>query len=136
MPNKSSQYLLKCIHALLHECIQQKFTLALTSVWENIYEKEDFQEGHIQPYHHFSFIVYKKIKQSKTAFFAPHKNLLESFYEGHYIYNIYQSNFIPDCKQNQIIIFPSFLEHMVMKTSNARTISGNLKIAGVSFKKV
>ena len=136
MPNKSSQYLLKCIHALLHECIQQKFTLALTSVWENIYEKEDFQEGHIHPYHHFSFIVYKKIKQSKTAFFAPHKNLLESFYAGHYLYNIYQSNFIPDCKQNQIIIFPSFLEHMVMKTSNARTISGNLKIAGVSFKKV
>ena len=33
MPNKSSQYLLKCIPALLHESIQQKFTLTLTCDW-------------------------------------------------------------------------------------------------------
>ena len=134
MPDKSSQYLLKCIHGLLRECIQQRFTLTLTSIWENIYEKEDFQESHIHPYHHFSFIVYKKIKQSRTAFFAPHRHLLESFYAGHYLCNVYKPNFIPECKQNQIIVFPSFLEHMVMKTSNAKTIAGNLRITGLSFK--
>jgi hypothetical protein len=34
--------------------------------------------------------------------------------------------FMPKCKTGQIVIFPSFLEHMVLKSSKQKTISGNL----------
>ena len=32
------------------------------------------------------------------------------------------------CRQDQIVIFPSHIEHMVRKTSDAITIAGNLKL--------
>jgi len=34
---------------------------------------------------------------------------------------------MPKCKTGQIIIFPGFLEHMVLKSSKQKTISGNLR---------
>jgi hypothetical protein len=36
--------------------------------------------------------------------------------------------FFPQVKQNQMIIFPSYLEHMVKKTNPAITISGNIDV--------
>ena len=40
--------------------------------------------------------------------------------------DIVDLQFRPSCREGQIIVFPSFLEHMVKKTSNAITISGNI----------
>jgi hypothetical protein len=37
-------------------------------------------------------------------------------------------DFQPQCRENQIIVFPAFLEHYVKKTSNAETIAGNMTI--------
>ena len=34
----------------------------------------------------------------------------------------------PKCKQGDLIIFPSFMTHMVLPLSNSETIAGNLKI--------
>ena len=44
---------------------------------------------------------------------------------------MYDSFFKPKCKTGQIIVFPSFLQHMVLKSSKQKTISGN-----VVFKKL
>ena len=39
---------------------------------------------------------------------------------------MFDGMFIPRCKKDQIIVFPSFLEHMVLKSTDQITISGNL----------
>ena len=45
---------------------------------------------------------------------------------------IFNRQFHPECRSNQIIIFPSCLEHMVKKHSNSTTISGNILIEKLS----
>ena len=44
---------------------------------------------------------------------------------------MFDEHYIPKCKTGKIIIFPSFLEHMVLKSTGDKTISGNLL-----FKKI
>ena len=95
---------------------------------ESIMKNNDFQEKHIHTYSDFSFIIYKKIEESKTVFIAPHSYITESFYAKKFLKQYFQTDFQPKCRENQIVIFPSFLEHMVKKTSNALTISGNISV--------
>ena len=102
----------------------------LLNIWKNKYITEDFQENHIHTESHFSFIIYVK-GASKTVFFAPHKNLIECFYKESFFDQTYQSEFRP----GQIVIFPSYLEHMVKKSSNIETYAGNLLITNIDEKK-
>ena len=126
---ESTDYLLETIVLAIEDFIKINFKVTLTAIWENIYDdKESFQENHIHTNSHFSFIIYKKIKESKTVFFAPYKYLLECFYSYSFIQNYFPHNFQPCLKENQMNIFPSFLEHMVKPISNSITISGNLNI--------
>ena len=121
----SSSYLLKSIVKLLEEKQQEKFKIFLINIWENIYKNKDFQEPHIHTKSDFSFIIYKKVekKGGKTLFFNPSRNFIEPFSNISYMY---AKTFQPFCKEGQIILFPSFLEHMVLKTSNQHTFSGNI----------
>jgi len=126
---ESTDYLLKTIVSTIKDFIKINFKITLTAIWENIYDdKGSFQENHIHTNSHFSFIIYKKIKESKTVFFSPHKYMLECYYNYSFLQNYFQYSFQPTLKENQIIIFPSFLEHMVKPISNSITISGNLNI--------
>jgi hypothetical protein len=125
--DESASYLLKTIVKLLEEKINYPFRITLQSVWENEYGKDDYQEPHIHPNSDFSFIIYKQGEEGKTVFFNPSRNFIEPFAN---IKNMFQKTFMPKCKEDQIVIFPSFLEHMVLKCSNIKTISGNL-----TFKK-
>ena len=43
---------------------------------------------------------------------------------------MFYRNFTPQLKTGQIIIFPSYVEHMVNKNSDQVTISGNLDLNG------
>ena len=110
----SSKYLLDVIINLLDQDIIRRYTLDIINIWENHYYDSDFQENHIHVGSDLSFIIYKKIDESKTVFLNPSYKLLNCF--------------VPECRENQIIIFPSYLEHMVRKSSNTITIAGNLKI--------
>ena len=126
--DKSTNYLLQILSKNIYDFINQGFKLQILNVWQNFYENNDFQEKHIHVNSDFSFIIYKKIEESKTVFVAPHSYIAESFYDQKFFKKYFQTFFEPKCRENQIIIFPSFLEHMVKKTNNAITISGNFLI--------
>lgn len=120
----SRMYLLKVLCGLLEEKIQYPFEIELIQIWENHYIDNDYQEPHIHVESDFSFVIYKDVKESKTVFINPNKNLISTF--GN-IRQMFAPNFIPQCRTGQIILFPSFLEHMVLRASNQKTISGNIK---------
>lgn len=122
-PN-SYNYLMHTICNLLHSHLGGKTELQLQNIWQNNYVNNDFQESHIHTKSHFSFIIYVSGKESKTVFFAPHKYLLECFYEE----DLYEYSYESELRPGQIIVFPSFLEHMVKKNSGTVTYAGNLKM--------
>lgn len=127
---ESLEYLYEIIIGLIDETITNPYQLHLLNIWENHYINSDFQEKHIHTESDLSFIIYKKIDESKTVFSHPANNLIASFYSSclrkKFIFG--PLDYTPQCRENQIIIFPSFLEHYVKKTSNAITIAGNLKL--------
>jgi hypothetical protein len=124
--SSSWSYLQNIIAQLLKEDFNFNYKLFLNSIWENNYSKDDFQESHIHRESHFSFIIYKEVEKSSTVFFRPDKNLFESFYGNEF--NIFNYQYVPECRSNQIIIFPSCLEHMVIRSDKSKTIAGNLTI--------
>ena len=123
MEKESIKYLMETIVYILEEKIKYPFELKLYNIWENHYINKDYQEPHIHPESDFSFNIYKDVKESRTVFLNPIKNYL-LLYKN--ISHMFEEKFIPQCKNGQIIIFPSFLEHMVLKSSKQKTISGNL----------
>ena len=118
----SVDYLLKTITGLLDEVIYAKYKIHLTNIWKNYYKNKDYQEIHVHPKSNFSFIIYEKIKESKTIFYRPSHFLAQSIFNEP---SLYPQTLKPALTENQIIIFPSFLEHSVEQNSNSITISGN-----------
>ena len=131
----SLEYLLKKIWNLIQSEFKTDFKIALHSIWENFYKEGDYQDTHIHPGSHFSFIIYKDVEESKTVFFNPHSDLIESFYVD-FVEKMYLGDvsFKPQCRKNQIIVFPSFLHHLVQKHSNSVTIAGNIRIVNEGKK--
>tara|TARA_R100000664_G_scaffold30113_1_gene42399 strand:- start:451 stop:969 length:519 start_codon:yes stop_codon:yes gene_type:complete len=125
LERKSLDYLLHEISLLLN--ITQNYKIKLDMIWENHYKDGDFQEAHAHAGSHFSFIIYKKIDESKTVFLNPAITLIDSYYEN-CKYNPIQTSFTPKCRQGQMIVFPSFLLHMVKKSNDCETIAGNVSI--------
>jgi len=127
---KSGEYILETINSLIGSDLPPHKTYKLLNIWENKYGSGDFQERHVHAQSHFSFVIYKKIESSKTIFFNPSEKLMISYYGEHFITNskFFKEQFKPQCRQGQIIVFPSFIEHMVQKHNNSTTIAGNIFI--------
>jgi len=122
----SLNYILNILINMLEEKIKYSFKIELTYIWQNSYTNNDYQEPHIHGNSDFSFVIYKDVDKEggKTMFFNPNKNLITAFQNITHMFNLF---FLPKCKPGQIILFPSFLEHMVLKNSQQKTISGNIK---------
>tara|TARA_R110000822_G_scaffold48327_2_gene127424 strand:- start:188 stop:730 length:543 start_codon:yes stop_codon:yes gene_type:complete len=130
LEEESAQYLLHTIENLIVNEITKPHRLILQNVWENRYEEGDFQEKHSHAQSHFSFVIYKEIDEAKTVFFNPSEKLMQSYYGEEFINtnNFFKEVFKPECRKGQIIIFPSFLEHMVLRHNNSVTYAGNITI--------
>jgi hypothetical protein len=123
----SLQYLYKILVNLLNETVQRSYQIELKNIWENHYEDFDFQEKHIHTNSDLSFVIYKKIKNSNTVFVNPTDKLINAFYDCDKKQNLFGPIWYqPECTENQIVVFPSYLEHFVKKTKNSITIAGNL----------
>jgi|TARA_R110000803_G_scaffold209060_1_gene278249 hypothetical protein len=107
-------------HILKPMC--KTFIFNMIGMWINKYNDNNYQGAHVHP-SDFSFIIYYKTNKSHTVFNSPVKKLLESSNN-----EIFDKYYEPDCKQGDIIIFPSYLEHWVKPNSNNTTIAGNIKI--------
>jgi len=130
LEEKSQVYLTNKIGSLLESQILKNFKITITGIWQNDYIENDFQETHMHPHSHFSFILYKKIEESKTVFYHPIQDLISCMYPPEFFSktNFFRSNFETKCRENQMVLFPSYLKHMVKKNSNSTTISGNILI--------
>ena len=124
---ESQKYMGQKFASLLETLLKEKFTLKLMNIWENIYEKDSFQEPHTHGASDFSFIVYKKINESQTVFFHPGKNAIQCLNTLPY----FQTDQRLPLREGQFVIFPSFLEHMGLRSNNQSTISGNLLVEPV-----
>lgn len=130
VPKESLDYLYSVMVKLLDETIFCPYSLKIDHIWNNYYRTDDFQEIHTHPGSDVSFIIYKKIKESSTIFQNPNYTTIDSYYHrSKRLSKIFgEHDYRPECRENQICIFPSFLEHYVKKTSNALTIAGNATI--------
>jgi len=126
----SVKYLLENLISILDETISSRYQIKLINIWENSYGQGDFQEKHIHAGSDLSFVIYKKVEESNTVFVNPSYKLIDAFYHDCKIkQNLFGSfSFSPKCRENQVVIFPSFIEHYVKKINNATTIAGNLKL--------
>lgn len=102
----------KKITEFLKECpieLQIKGTYILSEIWYNIYGKNNFQEPHTHGNSLFSGCYYLKFNKDihhQTMFYNPNFNLdYSKIEENPYFW------FTPDCEEDDLIIFPSFLKH-------------------------
>ena len=117
---KSGKYITDLIANLLKESFQQ-FTVKIASIWRNKYLDKDYQEPHVHVDSNFSFIIYEKVKNPHTVFYNPAKYLIDAS-SADFVFR----SFAPQLRKGQIIVFPSYVEHMVDRNSDQVTISGNL----------
>jgi hypothetical protein len=99
----------------------------IRSIWRNIYTKTDYQDPHIHPHSQWSFIIYETVPRSKTMFFNPSMKDIQNQISGGGIPD-FMLDYKPDLEVGSIIIFPSFLMHMVAHGSEGSTISGNIHL--------
>ena len=98
---------------------------------KGVNKNKDYQEPHVHAFTKFSFIIYKKIVEPRTIFFNPAKNVISMLGAD----DIFPTSYMPKLKSGSIIIFPSFIEHMVVPNSDQITISGNLIFNKIEDKK-
>ena len=122
LDEESEKYLVTYISELLKGHYYNTFELGIADIWQNQYKNKDYQEPHVHAFTKFSFIIYKKIVEPRTIFFNPAKNVISMLGAD----DIFPTSYMPKLKSGSIIIFPSFIEHMVVPNSDQITISGNL----------
>jgi len=131
MSSISYKTLMEKIADMLHPIMPAHAKIKLSNIWKNEYLNNDFQESHIHTEAHFSFIIYVKGK-SKTIFFSPQKYLMQALYKYSFFDEAYES----ECAPGQIIVFPSYLEHMVKKSTGNITYAGNIVVSDIQDKKI
>lgn len=119
----SLQYLCDIITDNLEPANLMGTNPSLGHIWRNLYGEHDYQDPHTHPGSQWSFIIYETMA-SKTAFFNPSMNLIQT-QMGFNVHD-FPSDYKPDLKPGSMIIFPSFLMHMVHKGNKGTTISGNI----------
>jgi len=92
-------------------------------IWYNRYDKHHYQDAHIHPGCQWSFIIYVDIRP-KTSFLNPSMGLIQNQMGNNL--EAFPLDYKPDLEPGSIIIFPSFLMHMVNSGNEGTTISGNV----------
>jgi len=128
---KTIKFILQTFADELTQVVSGTFELRLKNIWENNYRTEDYQEPHIHTGSDLSFIIYKDVEESKTVFLNPAKNIIECFknMSSRAISVFSKEVYKPTLRSNQFVLFPSYLEHMVVKPNKRQsTIAGNIRM--------
>ena len=129
--NKSYEILIKELFKYTNKIISKDHKIELLEIWANEYLEKDFQEQHTHPGSHFSFTIIHKCPpgSGRLKFYNPYDNYGISYEE--IFCNYYDFVIEPIQEENTIIIWPSYMRHMVTPGSNKTkriTYSGNIKI--------
>ncbi len=103
--------------------ISYKYPLALQSVWININSHKDYNLEHIHPHNVVSGTYYLTSENSDIVFINPSRDVMQYDWGNDVIekYNEHNScvwNIKP--AQNQLILFPSWLNHSVERNLNKK----------------
>ena len=120
--NEGKNYLFNNFIQLLSQDLTVK-KICNFRIWRNIY-KNSFQDKHNHAHHHFTFIIYEKIKKPQTVFFHPAIDLINASGAQDYFKSTYEL----EAEKNTIFIFPGYLDHMVRLTEDGMSISGNFNV--------
>lgn len=111
----------------------------INDIWYNAYGKHQFQEPHTHGDALFSGCYYLKLNKNihhQTTFYNPNFGLDYSKLESNtYFY------FNPDCEEDDVIFFPSFLKHGTKGINNINvediriTISFNITNSSVCYER-
>lgn len=123
--NKMTESGMQYLKNILLDCLKdfEINNCNVVQIWRNIYD-DDFQERHHHANSNFSFTIYEKLLKPQTMFYHPAHDMIYATKMNDYIYPYC----LPEVKQNQIVLFPSYLDHMVLRSKDSQTISGNIII--------
>ena len=136
--NKENQITEKSHNALSDELykfskqvITKKHKIEIKEIWANEYLEKDFQEVHFHPKSHFSFCIMCKIPEGSgnIRFLNPYEDV--GFDHNKISYKNFYFDVLPEQKENTILIWPSYIKHMVTPGNNKTkriTYSGNFNI--------
>jgi len=128
---KSHKALSDELYKFTKQVITKDHKIEIKEIWANEYMEKDFQEIHFHPKSHFSFCIIHKIPEGSGSlrFSNPYEDV------GFNHFNIAFKNFnfeaIPPQEENTILIWPSYMKHMVTAGTNKTkriTYSGNFNI--------
>lgn len=94
-------------------------------LWRNLYTKTDYQDPHIHPHNQWSFIIYETVP-SKTVLFNPSMKDIQNQIGNNV--SCFPLDYKPHLEPGSILIFPSFIMHMVLHGNEGTTIAGNVRI--------
>jgi hypothetical protein len=95
-------------------------------IWRNVYTKNDYQDPHIHPHCQWSFVIYETVSSSKTVLFNPSIRDIQNQI-GQNVPE-FPLDYKPNLEKGSILIFPSFIMHMVLHGNEGSTIAGNVKL--------
>lgn len=123
LTENSYEYLHNILLSNIQEDFNKQINLNIVSIWENHYTYNSYQAIHRHDAD-FSFIIYKTIEVSKTVFINPIWETLNSSRM-----QTIKGTWKPNIKQNNILIFPSFLLHYVSYGADGINIAGDIKLS-------
>lgn len=122
-PEETYNHLSDIINKNLYEANLLGANAKFGHVWYNRYDKHHYQDAHLHPHCQWSFIIYVDIRP-KTSFLNPSMGLIQNQMGNNL--EAFPLDYKPDLEPGSIIIFPSFLMHMVNSGNEGTTISGNI----------
>ena len=128
---RGQDYLLKKLSDYTKQITKKPHEIYLKEVWANEYGKGEFQETHMHPFFHFSFVIFKDVPKDSGKFILYNPSLdflylYEDILEPYFVQKTW-----PLQEENTILIFPAYLKHMVSAGKNKKkriTYSGNFNI--------
>ena len=123
IPEETYKHLSEIINTNLYEGNLLGANPKFGHIWYNRYNKHHYQDAHIHPRCQWSFIIYVDL-HAKTSFLNPSMPLIQNQL-GNQLSD-FPLDYKPDLRPGSIIIFPSFLMHMVNSGNEGTTISGNI----------
>ncbi len=123
IPEETYKHLSEIINTNLYEGNLLGANPKFGHIWYNRYNKHHYQDAHIHPRCQWSFIIYVDL-HAKTSFLNPSMPLIQNQL-GNQLSD-FPLDYKPDLGPGSIIIFPSFLMHMVNSGNEGTTISGNI----------
>lgn len=128
---KSKEYLIENLHLYTNSIIEKSHKIDLIEIWINKYSYKDYQETHLHPFSDFSFTIFVKVPENSSDFVFYHP-AIDNFYRYDKLGNNFFGTIKPVVNENLILVWPSYLKHMVTQHNNKKkeriTISGNFNV--------